>query len=218
MNIFSNNSLLGRFLNLTADIFILNIIWLICSLPIITIGASTTALYYAIMKRQRSGEGYVVKNFFTSFKLNFKQSTLIWIIMLCAGFIIELDLRIGISSPGIIGKLMVFSSIFLFIPYSFILIYIFPVQAKFDNPIFTNIKNSLLIAIAHFGYTILNVIFFLIFIALAIKSTMFLGIVILLGFSLYAFITGNTYITIFRKYVPEEIKKDAEASGIDFID
>lgn len=215
MNIFSSNSLLGRFLNLIADIFILNILWVLCSLPIITIGASTTALYYAIMKRQRKDEGYITRNFFSSFKENFKQSTIIWLLLVIIGFILELDLRIGVSISSPLGKLMIFSSILIMIPYSFILIYIFPIQAKFVNPIFVNIRNALLIAVAHFGYTVLNIFFVITFIFLALRSTMFLGIVILFGFSLYAFISGNIYIMIFRKYLKDELKEDIEASGID---
>ena len=77
MNIFSMDSMLGRVLYWIADIFILNILWIIFSLPIFTIGASTTALYYSMMQRQRRDESYIHKNFIKAFKENFKQSTIL---------------------------------------------------------------------------------------------------------------------------------------------
>ena len=67
MNFLSSDSLLGRFFNLVFDLVIMHLIWIICSLPIFTIGASTTALYYAFMKRTRRDEGYIWKNFFLFF-------------------------------------------------------------------------------------------------------------------------------------------------------
>ena len=67
MNLFSYNSPLSRFLYFVADIVTLHILWIIYSLPIITIGASTTALYYSCMKRIRTGEGYVSQTFANPF-------------------------------------------------------------------------------------------------------------------------------------------------------
>ena len=87
MNLFTHDSLLSRFFYLVGDIITLHFLWILCSLPIITIGASTTALYYSCMKRIRTKEGYPLKNFFSSFKINFKQSTLIWIGLMIIGFV-----------------------------------------------------------------------------------------------------------------------------------
>ena len=56
------------------DIMALGFLWILCSLPVITIGASTTALYYAMVKSVKNNDGYVTKEFFRSFKLNFYSS------------------------------------------------------------------------------------------------------------------------------------------------
>lgn len=217
MNIFSIDSHLGRFLYWTADIFVLNILWVICSLPIFTIGASTTALYYAMMKRQRRDEGYIHINFFNSFKSNFKQSTVIWLIMLFIGMVLYSDLCIGLyfnnTQGNDIGKIFIISSIILFIPYLFILIYIFPVQAKFENTIKNNLKNALLMSIGHLGYTFLIILIIGSFIFLTLTSRAFIGVEILFGVSLLAFLTGNIFITIFRKHLPNELEEDLEAIG-----
>ena len=88
LNPFSYDGLLVRFLNLVADLVALHVLWLLCSLPIVTIGASTTALYYASMRRIRTDESHVHQNFFRSFRQNFRQSTILWLIMLVVGAVL----------------------------------------------------------------------------------------------------------------------------------
>lgn len=222
MNVFSSNSLLGRFMNWVFNIVILNFLWIIFSLPIITIGASTTALYYALMKYIRRDEGYVYTNFIKSFKENFKQSTILLLITVVVGFVLWVDIRIGVffnsntpDSP--IGKILIVISMILIIIYSLICTYIFPVQAKFENKIKDNIKNALLMAIGHFGYTLLIFFFLGTFVFLTLTSKAFIGLEILCGVSLYGYITSNIFIVIFRKHLPDELEDDAKASGIDMI-
>ena len=221
MNIFSANSLLGRFLNLIGDLVILNILWIVFSLPIFTIGASTTALFYSLMIRIRRDEGYVHTNFIKSFKQNFKQSTIIWIIMVFILFILLFDYRIGIylNSIGnkIAGSIFVVISIIFLIAYYLVITYIFPVQAKFENTIKNNFKNAFLMSIAHLGYTFLIFIITVSFILLSLASKAIIGIEIFLGMSLYAYLTSNIYIMVFRKHLPDEIEDDEEASGINNI-
>ena len=81
-SLFDTDGLLMRVLTKIADTVWLNILFLICSIPIFTIGASITALYYVSFKTIKDEEGYITKDFFRSFKENFKQSTIIWIVLL----------------------------------------------------------------------------------------------------------------------------------------
>lgn len=211
------DSMLGRFLYWIADIFILNILWIIFSLPIFTIGASTTALYYSMMQRQRRDESYIHKNFIKAFKENFKQSTILWLIMILVALVLFADLRIGlffnINQNLLIGKIFIVVSVILMIPYLFVLLYIFPIQAKFENTIKDNLKNAILMAIGHLGYTLLLLMIVATFVVLTLFSRAFIGVEILLGVGLYAYLTSNVYITIFRKHLPDELEEDLEAIG-----
>lgn len=117
MNLFSYDSMLSRFLYFVADIVTLHILWLIYSIPIVTIGASTTALYYSCMKRIRTGEGYVSRNFRKSFKENFRQSTLIWIGLVLFGVLFFTDIRFALYLNNSLGKLMLVSCSVFLIPY-----------------------------------------------------------------------------------------------------
>ena len=81
MNPFSINSPVIQFLAKVWDLIVLNILTVILSLPIVTIGAANTALHYAVDKLFAE-EGTLLKNYFHSFKINFKQSTLCWLLLL----------------------------------------------------------------------------------------------------------------------------------------
>ena len=69
----------------------LNLLWAICSIPIVTIGAATTGLYYVMLKLARGEEGNVTKMFFRSFRENFKQATVLWLILLAVGLFLGAD-------------------------------------------------------------------------------------------------------------------------------
>ena len=91
---FKLDSPLMNFLNKVADIMILNIIVIIFSLPLFTMGAAFTAAYYIGYKMVKNEESYIIRGFWHSFKDNFRQSTILWIIMLAVAGIIAMDYRI----------------------------------------------------------------------------------------------------------------------------
>lgn len=215
MNLFSFNSWLSRFLYLVADIVLMHVLWIIFSLPIVTMGASTTALYYCCMKRIRRDEGYITKNFLQAFKSNFKQSTLLWLLILVIGAVLFTDLRIGMAVDGMIGKFMIVSCSILLIPFLCTVLYIFPVQAKFENRIIDNLKNAFLMSMSNFLYTLL--LFFIIatFVLLTLTFPPFIGLMLISGAGIYAYLSSGIYISVFRKYLPKEMEEDAQASRID---
>ena len=69
----------------------LNLLWFICCIPIVTAGASTTALYYVTLKMVKDEESGLTRAFFHSFKENFRQGTIIWLILLAAGIVLGID-------------------------------------------------------------------------------------------------------------------------------
>ena len=78
MDFFRPDSEIMIFLGKVADFIVLNLLCLVCSLPIITIGAAFTARNYAAMKIVRREEPDAVKSYFKSFRENFKQITAVW--------------------------------------------------------------------------------------------------------------------------------------------
>ncbi|MGM9536841.1 MAG: YesL family protein [Candidatus Onthomonas sp.] len=210
---FSIDGPLWRGLTFIGDVAVMHFLWLLYSLPLVTIGASTTALYYTAMRRIRTDEGSVTGNFKQSFRENFRQSTIYWLALVAVGALLWLDLNFTSTYGGTVALvMMVACAVFLF-PYWMVLLYIFPVQAKFRNTLFDNFKNALLLAIRHFPSTLLlTLIWGCVWLLLAIFPP-FTGFLIIAGSGALACVTAPIYIQIFRKYLPGELEDDIERSG-----
>ena len=89
--LFNYDNPVWRFIGKLGDLILLNILWIVCSIPIVTAGAATTAVYYVTLKLVRDENDGTIKNFFHSFKENFVQSTIIWVILLAAGALLAFD-------------------------------------------------------------------------------------------------------------------------------
>ena len=146
-----------RALGKIGDMICLNVMWLICCIPIITIGASTTALYTVMLRMVKNEEGYIFRGFHKAFKSNFKQSTLIWLILLLLGIVWTVDFRVAGFMPGMAG--IVLSAIFLALGFILlsVMIYIFPLTARYENGIKATFKNALILTVAKLPYTFLMV-------------------------------------------------------------
>lgn len=125
----------------------LNILWLLCCLPIVTAGASTTALFYVSLKVAKNEEGSITRAFFHSFRENFRQSTIIWLILLAAGIVLAFDGYVFYHMRFENAFWTIGTAIFLVavVAYAIILMYIFPLLARFDNTIGAMFKNSIML-------------------------------------------------------------------------
>lgn len=203
-----------RVLGRLADLMILNLLFIVCSIPIVTIGASLTALHYVTLKMAENEEGYIVKPFFKSFKENFRQSTCIWLILLAIGLLLGADFYIMSYASGSVAN---FFRIFLtvtVIVYAMELIYVFPVQARFYNKIRLTMKNALIMAIADFPRTIVMIVITVgaVLITFLNSYTLVYGMLVwlLAGFALVAFANGFFLKKIFAKYMPKDTDEGAD--------
>lgn len=143
------------FLNKMTDLILLNIIFVICCLPVFTIGAATTAMYYVCIISIRQGDGYVVRRFFESFRRNFKQATLLWLPMLVIWLVMGFDLFFWYQMGTGFSKVMfVLSAIVAFI-LLIVCLYIFPVLAKLEGSIKTTVKNAAAFSVGYLPYTLI---------------------------------------------------------------
>ena len=152
MNLFSYDSRFTQVLMKLVYSSYLNILWFICSIPIFTIGASTTALYYTCLKIVRNEEGNVTKTFFKSFKENFRQATVIWLILFAIGSFLAFDfyvlynLRLNTAMPmAAFWTILLAILIGAVIIYLIVLFMIFPLQASVINTTPNMFKNAFLI-------------------------------------------------------------------------
>ena len=153
---FSLDSPLMKFLTKLADLLILNLAFVVCSLPVFTLGASFTGMYYVTLKMIKNEEGDVLKQFWRSFKQNFKQATLIWLVMLAIALLLGFDIfyMSQMNYPTVI-KVLIF--VFIFI-WMLVLLHAFPLLSRFDNTIKNTLKNSVIIALTHMPKTVLMIL------------------------------------------------------------
>lgn len=206
-NLFNLDSPLMVFLSNLADVIILNILCLICCIPIVTIGPAITALHYVTLKMVKEENGYIVRSFFKAFKENFKQSFIVWIVFLVITAICILDFRIlqvaGMNGNRIFG--IIIGAIYLFV--CFTVMYIFPVLSRFENTLIQTVKNALFMCILHFvKTTIMAVIYVIPFILLPLNINL-VAVFLMLGLSGPAYINSFIWKSIFKKYEPQEVEE-----------
>ena len=188
---------------------VLNIIFLIMCVPIVTIGANFTAMYYVTLKMIKNEETYIFRTYWKSFRENFKQATAIWLIMLAALIVLILDLMLVINMSGAVTYLR-FVFLVLICFEAMVLSYVFPVLSRFDNTVKNTIKNSMLMAIRHLPWTIMillvNISPMLIYLFSTTKIVNYLILLMfLLGFSSVALGCSWFFVNkIFPFYMPEE--------------
>lgn len=186
MSIFSTNSKLYKFMQKLTDIFVLNFMWILFSIPIVTIGASTVAASSVALKMSEEREGKIAKQFFESFKANIKQGIAMSFISVISVWAVYLDVQIVqaveeyrilfIVLTAVTGYLLGFSQL-----------YIYPLLARYDNTLFKSLKNSFDISMKYFGRSILLIVvlaaeFVIIFWN---YTTMFAGLLLGPGFVIY---------------------------------
>lgn len=165
MNRFANpdNPIMQWITKITYSAY-LNILWLLCCLPVFTVGASTTALFYVTLKMAKDEEGNITKEFFHSFKENFKQATKIWLILLAAGIVMAIDGYVFYHMRFDNTIWTIGAAIFLvaLAAYAIVLMYIFPLLARFDNTIAAMFKNSIMIGMRFLFCTFLMALIYFI--------------------------------------------------------
>lgn len=205
-NLFSYDSKFFIVLGKVSNIVILNLLFLISCIPIITIGTSITATYFVAMKIVRDEEAYIVKEFIIRFKENFVKSTKIWFIMIATGIVLGFDYYISsLISNGLMKSTLQLSLTIVSIIFVFVLTYVFPITSKFENTIKNTIINSILISIKHLPQTILMVIINLSpIILIFILDTYWANILFLytaIGFGAMAYINSILFNKIFEQYI-----------------
>jgi len=196
-NFFSLDGPLTKYGNLLADFTLLSLLWVVFSIPLVTIGAATTALFYVATRRISDIEGHLFRDFWSSFLLNFRQSTICWLIVL---LILQI-LFINIINIGILGSL---SNIGLLIQLCIALeiyiisIYVFPIIARFKLSLWYVLKNAFFIANRHFLTTLTLLVVGAGVILLSLLTVLFTFV----AMGVYAFIASHLLMRVFRRYLP----------------
>lgn len=133
------------------DLFLLNVFFTLTSIPVVTIGASFTAMYTVTIKMVRDEDVPIKNGYFKAFKRNFKQSTQIWIGLMVVFYLLYLQLKTVLATSAKSANFMVSLIGIQLILLTFLVPLLFPMIARYENTNFNMIKNAMLASFLHFG-------------------------------------------------------------------
>ena len=197
--LFNLDSPFMQFMNRVADLMWLNILFVISCIPVITVGPAITAMFYITLKMVRNEESYITKGYFKSFKQNFIQGTVIWLIAILAGGLLLLDyfiisgrMGVNVGNPSIISVMQVLLIVVL-------IFYLF----------------TFIMSIRHFPVTLGSIAIGIITALLIIYVPIMLMFSIFLLFSLAAFVCSQMYVRVFDKYIPKTVESEEDTEEAD---
>ena len=222
-------SRLGRFfqadnpvmvtLSRIADMLWVSVIFLVSCIPVITIGDAITSLYYVCAKVIRHGESYVWREYWRSFKTNFKHSTIFWVIIVGIYYLLYWNINyLGLNKATKDGMGGVLAAVYLvmMLILAFITLNVFPIISRFDNRFSVTIKFAVFCAFRHILHTavvFIMVVFsgMLVYVQFA-TPTMIFGIILP---GLVGFLSTYPIEHVFKKYQPKrELKYDEAGNPI----
>lgn len=212
---FSLDNPFFRTMGKIGDIFLLNLVFVITSIPIITLGASVTALMTIAIKMTTDKEGYVVSGYWKAFKQNFKQATIIHILFGVLGFVLFFDMHFWVVKGA---GLMIILSVIPVTVYIMTVLYVYVQQAIFENTISATIKNALLMSIKNLPATILLALLLIVVIIGIGVSDVVRVFMVLFGFGLLGYSMSIIFRYLYREYLDEPEEEDLEEEDLELED
>lgn len=210
-----NNKLkeaLINFLTVAGDLIALNFLWLVCSIPLVTIGPATCALYDVTLKLAEDPEGSVLKRFFKAFKENFAQSLIVGVFSIFAVITIYADITYALSVPGTVQKVFIIVSILLSAILLIIVSYGYALIVRYQNTLKEHIANAFKLAFVNPLQTIMiwTILLFplLMFLFIPPIILVYLGWLLIFVFSLPNYLSSKILVKVFNKIENKEGKNE----------
>lgn len=194
--LFDMDKPLMRGLSVIADLILLNLLTLLCALPVITAGASFCAAFSVALRNVRNEDGIIVKDFFGAFRGNFRKATILWLMSLLAVVLLAADwIAAKLFVPVLIPAIGAMAVMLLVLG-----LYAFALLARYENTIWATLTNAAALAVGYFPRTLGMVAFCLAFWALCVRFLVqAMPILFLFGFSLPCYVCGLLMNDIFYK-------------------
>ncbi|NLK78595.1 MAG: YesL family protein [Clostridiales bacterium] len=202
MGMFDVDGGIMKTLGKITDIICLSVFFVICSLPIFTMGTAATALYYTVNKVIRNERGYIFREYVSAFKSNFKQTTPIWLLVIVISLVLGFDGYVMRQMGQNGSKLGAFGVVFIIMGLFLLAwaLYLFAYMARFENTRKQSMKNALLIALVNLPWTAVIII-----LALACMSLLYvLPISLIFVPGVFTLLESFILEKIFWKYMSEE--------------
>ena len=203
-NLFNYENPFIQFLVRVGDLMILNVLFILCSAPVVTLGASLTALHRVTQNMLFEQEEPLLKAFFRAFRQNFKQSTLAWLVELVVIVSLVCDVLLVMAYfNGGLAKAMYILVAVLAILVAGVFSYLMPLIARYENGMRQQVNNAVVLAIIKLPKTIILVLMNLLpVILLLISVPVFVQTLIfwvIIGFAFVSFLTSSILKPVFQE-------------------
>lgn len=201
--IFSEDSKLMAFLAGVCDFLLLGFLWLLFSVPVVTIGASTTAAYYTMVKGIRKKRGYIWKNFWKSFKMNFVPATILWVLSVALDFLFAFNIYYSFNFiAGYVAYALMAVYALILILLVMTQMYLFPVLSRFNMKLKEIMKTCFFLGIKHLPFTVIMIVIFAGELLAIYASVLAYPLGMILIGSVFSFLMSLPMEVILKKYSP----------------
>lgn len=212
MQAFSMDNIVFRTIGKIVDIIWINLLTVICSLPVVTAGAAITAMFYNLLRMADNDEGALTRGFFSAFRENFKSATKVWLCELAAFvvlgynlFLIRQGVMDGYGMLESISKAVILLILAVLIIFT---IYVFCLMARYENSLKGTVKNAALVAVAFFPKSLMMLVLSLFPLALTMLHDYFLYFWFLYGLAVPGYLIAMLMRDVLGKLHPEEREEE----------
>jgi len=202
MSVFRYDSPLMQLLTKAADLVWVNILVLVCSIPVFTAGAAISAMSSIIYKILHNEDIMVTREFFKAFAKNFKQATVIWLILLVIEGVLAYDFYYSRQIGTNFAEAMKTVAVVLFVLVYALILYIFPLQSHYYNKTKDLFKNAAILCVVHPGRTFFMLVVRAAFYGLGVLIVLdyrFIPLLVAFGISLPWYFCACIYMSVFDK-------------------
>jgi uncharacterized membrane protein YesL len=198
LKFFSIDSPIYKAMCAITNIFLLNLCWIIGSIPIVTAGASTIAAFDVALRMVDGEEGYIFKQFFKAYKNSLKQGIILEILTIICAYVVWLDFQIFnvVDNNPVVFLILGVLTLFLFV---FSLLYAYPQAARYENTVPRILKNSFRISMKYFVRSLIIVILVILETVVFLWNTMFIFIGVIVGPACIIYTISAIAKPIFKK-------------------
>ena len=200
---FDPNGLFAQIMNTILSLMLLNVCWILCSLPVVTMGAATSALYTVLIKMRDGEETKVLRRFFAAFRENFKRGTAVWLVLLLAAGVCGLDLYFANQMDSNVARVIALLGM---VAVAMTAVSVFILVARFENTWGNHLKNALLLSLSHAPRALLALALWggMVLLTFFSFNTMYMMILLwlMVGFTCLSYATLWIFTPVLRKLEP----------------
>ena len=199
--LFSTDGPIFRAMSDLLSLFLINILTIVCCLPVVTAGAAFCSMHYCVMKIQDGEDANVISMFFEQFKVNFKSITPVWLVYLGTGVLLGFFFRtVSLNQTQVSNPVLVILYVLIAV-YVAMFAWLFPMAARFENSAVAKIKNAILMTVGAFPQTVGMVAIWVVILFVLSQSYRLIPLLFVFGLSPPAYLSSFLYYPMIKKQI-----------------